>query len=196
MSPHPEATNCEAVLGQLEAWVDGDLEAAAAAAVESHLETCPACRSDAALAREIRDQLRELPRLDTPAAVLERVRAEASSERSAEVASRWRSLRAAPVWLAAAAVLVAVVLAPRFFAPGADEVVAVEVAAAPVDAAALERATAEARFAIAYVGRVSRRTGLEIRDDLMLGRVVKATAESLSRLKGMRRERRGETDET
>jgi anti-sigma factor RsiW len=196
MSLHIDGTNCEVVLDQLEAWIDDDLEASAAIALKRHLETCAGCRGEAALARTIRNELREMPRLDTPSAVLERVHSEVNSERSVAASSRWGSFRTPPVWLAAAAVFAAVALAPRFFAPGAEEVAAVETAAEPIDAAAVERATEEARVALAYVSQVSRRTALEIRDDLILGRVVFPTAESLSRLKGMRHGRVGESNET
>ena len=204
MSPHPEGTHCETVLDQLEAWVDDDLEAGAAAELESHLEGCPACRAEAALAGEIRDGLRELPRFGTPDVVLARVRAETASQQ-AEAGRRWQNLPAASFWLAAAALLAVAVLVPGLLGPGllspggedsAPEMAAIEVAPESFDEAEIERATEEARYAIALVGSVSRRTGLEIRDDLILGRVVRPTAESLSKLKNMRHERIGETNET
>jgi anti-sigma factor RsiW len=196
MSPHSEEMNCERALDLLEAFIDGDLEDAATADFESHLEGCSACRTEMALARELRDQLRQLPRLDTPATVLEEVRARVAAERGESALSGWVARRAAPLWMAAAAVLLAVVLAPRFFAPGTNEKVVVGPALAAVDAATIERATEEVRLAIAYVSRASLRTGLEIGGDLMLGRVVEPTAESLSRLMDMRRERTGEDNET
>ena len=97
MSPHPEGTHCETVLDRLEAWVDGDLDHAALAQVESHLEGCAACRDEASMAREIRAELREMPRYDTPEVVLARVRAQARAEHSARGGSRfrWRSCRSA-----------------------------------------------------------------------------------------------------
>jgi len=53
-----------------------------------------------------------------------------------------------------------------------------------MDPVELERATDEVRVALAYVGRVTRRTGLEIRDGLILERLVIPTAEGLSSLRG------------
>jgi hypothetical protein len=48
-------------------------------------------------------------------------------------------------------------------------------------AAEVAQATAEARYALAYVGRASRRAGLEIKDEVLPEHLVAPAARSLSR---------------
>ena len=52
--------------------------------------------------------------------------------------------------------------------------------------AEVARATEEARFALAYVARVSRRTGLKLRQDLLPEHLVDPSARSLTRVLGGR----------
>ena len=71
-------------------FVDGELDAEAAAAVAAHLEACADCRAQAEAERFLRARLRELPLPELPAGLAERVRARAR-ERSPAVpaAVRW-----------------------------------------------------------------------------------------------------------
>jgi Putative zinc-finger len=56
------------------AFVDGELDAAASAAVTAHLETCADCRAQAGEERALRSRLRELPAPELPALLEARVR--------------------------------------------------------------------------------------------------------------------------
>lgn len=200
MSPHPEDRSCEALLDVLEAFVDGDLAAAETAAMERHLESCPSCRVEAKLAQAIRDELRTLPHLDAPATVVAAVKRAARQEQAeakGRTRSRWTLLRPSPVWALAAAFLLAAVLAPLLIDSAPPEVVVQEAASEAPAADEVARATDEVRVALAYVGQVTRRTGLEIRDGLIVERLVVPAAEGLSSLKnapgaGVR----GESNET
>lgn len=188
MSPRPEDRTCEPVIVELERFVDGDLPPEETAAVARHLESCAGCRAEARLAEEIRDELRALPRLDAPSHLVETVKVTARREDAART-RRWSVLRPSPVWALAAALLLAAVLTPLWMGPSSTEVLNTEVAGGPigsppVDPAEVEKATAEVRVALAYVGQVTRRTGLEIRDGLIVERLVIPTAEGLSSLKG------------
>lgn len=96
------------VLERLPLWVEGDLEAPEASAVQSHLEGCPACRAAAEALRESQAWVRTVDpapfspaeRLALRASVLTQIRQEGRP-------SRIRALR--PYVLAAAAVLVLLV---------------------------------------------------------------------------------------
>jgi anti-sigma factor RsiW len=68
-------------------FVDGELEAEAAAAVAAHLEACPGCRARAEAERALHARLRGLPALDLPAGLEERVRAR--TRRRVPVVVRW-----------------------------------------------------------------------------------------------------------
>jgi anti-sigma factor RsiW len=95
-------------------FVDGELDAAGAAAVASHLGTCAPCRAQAEAERELRERLRGLPQPLLPAGLEDRVRAQVLRP-SMTLAVRWA--------LPLAAVLVA-----AFWARGHAPLVAWELA--------------------------------------------------------------------
>lgn len=152
-----EKLRCEEVLDVLEPWMDGDLPTAEEARVRAHLDSCPSCAAELALARAIQSELRSLPLPDCPPEVLERVR----RARGGEVVPFGRPERrmARPFRAAlAAAMLAAAVGASVFFLhPFRNE---------EPDPEEVARATEEARYALAYIGQVSRRAGLTLRDHL------------------------------
>jgi anti-sigma factor RsiW len=185
MSLHPDGLTCESVCDELERLVDGDLSPAEAAVMERHLESCAGCRAERLMARQIRDELRALPHLDAPPEVIETVIETARREHEAAEARRSTGLRPSPVWAIAAALLLAAVLVPLMMRTPPVEVARVDpVSLSTMDPVELERATEEVRVALAYVGQVTRRTGLEIRDGLIVERLVVPAAEGLSSLHG------------
>ncbi len=179
-----EALPCTRVLEQLEAHVDGDLAAPAVAAIEAHLEGCPTCAAEHDLALAVRRQLRALPELDAPPAVLLEVSREAEHSasfaplRGARFRKPVRSLRRLAWSAAAAAAFAALVIGGGLWRAGLQAPV---VEPLPADPAAVAQATEEARYALAYLTRVHRRAGLKLRDDLFLDRVARPTARSLAR---------------
>jgi anti-sigma factor RsiW len=82
------------------AFVDGELDTAARAAVEEHLAGCPVCRDQAAFERGIRERLRSLPSPQPAPAIEDRVRGRV----------RKTARPRAPVWLGLAAGLMACAL--------------------------------------------------------------------------------------
>ena len=107
MTDRSQPAACHRLREALEAYVDGELEVAVGERLERHLEGCPGCREELALALEVRDGLRGLPTLEAPratvAAVLEIARAEATPRRPARGWRWWSGLDLRPA-LAAAAV--------------------------------------------------------------------------------------------
>ncbi len=167
-----DTMTCDLALDLVEPYVDGDLEPAEAARLRVHLEGCRACAGELALARRIQAELRALPQLDCPPEIVERVRREGAQV--LPFRSPARNGKALPYRLAAAAAVLALAVGggalflrsqqqPR--QPGAAEVA---------------RATQEARYALAYLGRVSRQASLDVRDDVLARRVVLPAARSVS----------------
>jgi anti-sigma factor (TIGR02949 family) len=140
---------CEEALELLEPFLDGDLTPAKKERLRAHLEGCASCAAERDLAGAVQRELRSLPLHDCPPEILEKVRS--AGGQVVAFPSRGPRLRIA----AAAALLAVAVTGGAFFVRHAQQ--EREVA----------QATAEARYALAYIGKVSRRTGLELRDDLL-----------------------------
>lgn len=173
MPEHFDTTDCATAMEGIEAYVDGEL--AGAAALEAHLESCEACAAEHRLATAVRRELRALPELDAPPAVLRSVRLQAGGSRFARPYAWVRK----PAWAALAAAVFAAVLAAVLW-PGWLRQAPPEAPPA-ADPAAVTQATAEARFALAYMARVSRRAGLKLKDDVMIERLARPAARSLAR---------------
>jgi anti-sigma factor RsiW len=169
--------DCAAILPLLEPYLDGELSPAEAEGVREHAARCPACAAELRLAQAIQEGLRKLPELDTPPALLSRVHN--AAEMPAEIlpferpSPTTRPRRSQLAALAAALVLalLGALLLFQLRSPQAPQPSAAEIA----------RATAEARYALAYVGRASRRAGLEIKDEVLPEHLVAPAARSLSR---------------
>ena len=200
MSPHSELWGCDRVDEQLEAYIDGELEAEQQGTVAFHLESCSQCRASEALALAVREELRALPQLDAPAAVIEQVIETARRDvASRRISSRslpwWKALRPSPVWALAAATLLVAVLVPLGRRGEVSEQTVSEqigseqpgsVQMASVDAAQIDRAVWEARVALSYVSAASRRAGVELRDDVIMKRIVVPTVQGLRPPSGRR----------
>jgi len=97
-------TDAGHVAAQLEAWLDGELDAAEAAAVEAHLKDCGTCAAAAGRYRALRAAIRvELPALTAPDVLRARVR-----DAVREAAPRAGPIRLVP-WRAIGAVAAMVV---------------------------------------------------------------------------------------
>ncbi len=161
---------CLDALDLLEPYVDGDLEPAEAGRLRSHLASCPACAAELALAQRIQAELRALPQLDCPPEIVERVRRQGSQVlpfRSPAVRTRM------PRLLAAAALLALALGGGALFLRSQQQ-------PRQPSAAEVARATAQARYALAYLGKVSREASLDVRDDVLARRVVFPAARSVS----------------
>ncbi len=188
---------CDEILERLEAFVDGELDASERATIEAHLAGCEACAAEHALTEAVRTELRALPELDAPPAVIGQVLSDVGEDRFRRIGSTpsrpaWTALAAAAL---AAAVLGAAMLLGPSRQPETDEAAPMATTAVAdattidrtvadrtaTDPEAVARATEEARYALAYLAQVSRRTGLKLRDDLLIDRVTVPAARGLSR---------------
>jgi len=169
--PH-DALSCAEALDLLEPYLDGDLTQGEADRVRRHLDACPACAAELSLAARIQSELRALPQPDCPPEVIERVRRAGRGEvvpfPSRERAPRWR--------IAAAAALIAL------GAGGGSLFVHLQHIRQQQEQVA--EATREARLALAYFGKVTRRAGLDVRDEVLEKRLVIPVARSVSRSLG------------
>ena len=159
MSQHAEPDRCAQVLELLEAWIDGDLDEAEAAAVKAHVDQCESCRAEQQLAEAVVTELRALPEFDLPERVLQAVREKTRPTLAQRLRSFFDDLVSRPVpALAAVAAVVLVVLvlspSPR---PTEPEYTDQEVA----------RAVAETRLALAYVGSIAQRAELRVKERVL-----------------------------
>ena len=191
--------DCAAVLPLLESYLYSELSPTENEGVREHLARCPACAAERRLAEAIQLGLRALPELDAPPEVLLRVRATAASEAAATAGTAAataagtvlpferpapkprRSPGGRPLFATLAAAVVLALLgaflllqlrSPRPSQPGV------------ASQADIARATAEARYAFACIGRASRRAGLEIKDEVLPAHLVAPAARGLSRSLG------------
>lgn len=178
MSQWPENWSCEEVWEHLEELLEGELPETQATQIRSHLDQCAACEAQTRLAMEIRGELRALPELDAPAPLLQAVldqtvKAQEPRLSLGELLGSWPR----PIWAALAAASLILVLGLTVLSqrPTAPE---------QPDAAAIAQATAEARFALARVGVLTREAGLTIRDKALRDQVAVPTQKGLSQFLG------------
>ena len=159
MPQHPDFHDCADVLDRLDAWIDGDLDRTEAMAVEAHFDSCPACQAELRLAEEVLVELRAMPEFTVPDRVLQEVRRKTRPRGVEKVLSLLPSGVRRP--LPAAAALAAVVLAVVLVAPwgGRD--------APEYSDEEIQRVTAETRLALAYVGSISRRAELRVKERVL-----------------------------
>ena len=175
---------CHDALDLLEPYVDGDLEPAEAERLRFHLASCPACAAELALAQRIQAELRALPQLDCPPEIVERVRRQ-GAQTAQVLPFRSPAPRRGPALpfrgarLAAAAALLALALG------GGALFLRSQQQPRQPSAAEVARAAAQARYALAYLGKVSREASLDVRDDVLARRVVLPAAQSVSHTLGI-----------
>lgn len=199
----PRSTDpCDSVLDLLEPYVDDELTPAEADRVRRHTAACPACARELALAGRIRAELRDLPRPDLPAAWIDRrpgAEADPRAVPAGLLPEHDPDLPATPgAWWVAAVLALLLAAGAGFWwlgsgwngvldsmpNPVADG--RAPVGSTPPGSAAdltddeLERAEAEARYALAQVARVTERTGLGLRDDVLHRHILAPTAEAFT----------------
>lgn len=168
--PQPfEPLSCDQACDRLEAWIDGDLDQKASEDVRRHIEGCPSCRNELELAEEISATLRSLPSFAMPAGVLQAVRTATEADSAQEPAAGWWTRPVAAVAAIAAAVLLALVIAPERQKPLPH-----------ADTAEVERVTAETRLAMAYLASAARRAEARVTNRVVRDRAVMATVNGVS----------------
>lgn len=193
-NPGQRPASCDAALDGLEAYLDS-LDGSAGleeglpaeppdrlASVAAHLERCPACARELALAMRIRRELRAFPEPGLPRSRRPWPETGRPGPRPPKPAWRRPGLLAILGGFAAAAGVALVawtgLLTPATVStpPQPDFPTAAEVA----------RAEVEARYALARIAEVSDKTGLELRDDIFARRVVAPTTAALARSLNLR----------
>jgi anti-sigma factor RsiW len=139
-----EPLRCDEALDLLEPSLDGELTPGDAARLRAHLFGCLSCARELALARRIQGELRALPLSTVPPEV-----------RALAGGGGGRALLTAA--------MLAMTVGGALFLEQARFHPATPPSPSTADVA---RATAEARFALAYIGKVSRHAGLDLRDGL------------------------------
>jgi hypothetical protein len=100
----------------LSTWLDGALEAAAAAKLEAHVAACAICRARAEELRGVRTSLRAIAAAEPRRSF--RITPDMAGARPAVAAPRPLALRLAPAVSAAAALVFAVVVGTDLYSPG------------------------------------------------------------------------------
>lgn len=167
---------CEEALDWIEPYLDGDLPGEEADRLKAHLGRCPACAAELQLAERIQRELRALPQLDCPPEVLERVeragRGEVVAFRPRQPRER-TSLR----FLAAAALLALSVGGGALFfhlQRPPDQPSPREIA----------QATADAKLALAYLGKATRRASADLQQEVLAKRLVVPATRGVARSLG------------
>lgn len=174
MSRLPDSPICTDIQHDLEAYLEGGLSTVRVHQVEAHLSDCPSCQAQVHLAQEIQNELRALPELDAPAAVIQTiydqtVRAEKPKRSLSAVLDLWPR----PVWAALAAASLVLVFAMAVLTQNTTT-------PDQPDEVAIAQATAEARFALARVGLATRKAGETVREKALLEPIVAPTQRGLS----------------
>lgn len=175
MSRWPEDRGCGWVERSLDAWLDRELDATTTSQIRSHLDRCPRCAAQARLAAEIRQELGALPELDAPRPIVDSILARTS--RTPERHHPWSGLFGAlarPAWVAVAVALLIL---------GIGLILVRSPSTPPLDpnAAAVAQATAEARFALAKAGLLTRRAGQVVRDRAFRDQIILPAQRGLNR---------------
>jgi len=148
---------CDAALEWIESSLDGELAADEEARLRDHLAGCLSCAAEMALAMKIQRELRAL----------------APARRGVVVpfARPARPESAARAFLIAA--MLALTVGGTIFLAQirARPAGTIQAAAKPTEPADVTRATAEARYALAYIAKVSRHTSLDLRDGILRRRI-------------------------
>jgi len=152
-------SQCADVLERLDAWIDGDLDDAEAAAVKAHVDQCESCQAEQQLAETVAAELRALPEFDVPERVMQTVREKTLSTFAERLRAFFDDFVSRPVpalAAVAAVVLIFLVLSP-WSRPTEPQYTDQEVA----------RAAAETRLALAYVGSIAQRAELRVKERVL-----------------------------
>lgn len=147
--------DCEWCDERLEPWLDGDLPEAEAAALEHHVEDCPRCRRETALARRVQSGLRSMEQPACPATVTRGLEERVARKRH-------------PLFPALAAGLLAGAL-------GLGVVWQMQRVAGPAQPSATElaQARAELEVALGYISAAGRAAGRDVGNVLAADGVMK-----------------------
>jgi len=173
MSQFADLECCADVLERLDAWIDGDLDDAEAAAVEEHVDRCESCQAEQQLAMAVVAELRSMPEFDVPARVMKTVKRETLPT----LVERFRAffedhrIRPAPAFAVIAAVILIVLVVTPWRRPAEPQYTDQEIA----------RAVADTRLALAYVGSIAQRAEVRVKERILDEGVAAQTVRGVRR---------------
>ena len=170
-----EPLRCDEALDLLEPFLDGELTPEEDERLRRHLAGCAACAAELAFSRRVQAGLRALPQPDCPPELLARV-LEAGRGEVVPFPARARTIHQR--FAAAAAVAALAVGGGALFLHSQQ----LQQRAEARQAQQVAEATREARLAFAYIGKATRKAGLDVRDEVLQKRLVLPAAQALSRL--------------
>jgi len=159
MSQYADDEGCADVLERLDAWIDGDLDVAEAAAVKAHVDHCESCQAERQLAEAVVAELRSMPEFDVPQRVVQRIREKTRPtliDKSRTFLEDHR-IQPVPVFAVFAAVVLMVLVVSPWRQHTEPQYTDREVA----------QAVAETRLALAYVGSVAQRAELRVKERVL-----------------------------
>jgi anti-sigma factor (TIGR02949 family) len=174
-TPH-DALQCEEALDLLEPFLDGDLDAGDADRLRGHLAACPACAAELAFAERVQRELRALPQPECPPELLARVVQNGRGEVVPFLQPQPQPQRTGRLRIAAAAALLILTIG------GGSLFVHLQHVQQQREQVA--EATREARLALAYFGKVTRKAGFDVRDEVLEKRLVIPVTRGVSRSLG------------
>lgn len=188
-APEETPLSCARALVLLEVFLDGELQGQRLSRFQAHLRSCTDCKGELEEARKIQEGLADLPTGDCPSAVTQRVLAWAAAREAPDERSRSRRFggwgkRLAMIWRPAVAGL-GVAVTALLIALAARE----PARRVPQGTPQQVRAEQEARWALAYVARMTRRSSDqalgqvmdEVVDNVIGGTVVAPISEAVRR---------------
>jgi anti-sigma factor RsiW len=140
--------------------------------VARHVETCPSCAHELALAQRVGAELRAMAMPAAPAGVIERAEQEVATRRGNVV--RLRSRVGIMRWAAVAAGVVLLAAVAWMERQRTAEETATQ-------SAAVERAAQEAALAFAYVNKYARRTGDIVQDEVIERRILEPVEKAMEK---------------
>jgi len=173
MSRRVDAERCAEVIESLDALIEGDLDDSEAAAMTAHIDVCAACQRERRLAEELVVELRSMPSFEIPERVMQAVHRVARPSVMRTFLSFFEGAfrRPLPAIAAVSAVLFLVVVMTPWKSNSVPEYSDQEVL----------RATDELRLAFAYVGDITRRAELRVKERVFEERVAEQTVRSIKR---------------
>lgn len=185
MRKHPEDNDgvrldCAGAEPLVEAYVDGDLEAAVATAFEVHVGRCAACAAELELARRIGGELRALPAQECPPTVVRNVLGHARRPTLGARLAAWLLPVPPRVWQGALAMLVVAALAVGYYSEFSSETRPTTPVADGYSAEDVARAEAELKLALAYLGRIGETASSAVSNDVLEQRVMAPISQSIA----------------
>ena len=171
---------CEWMQDRIDLYADGELSPAEAAVADLHLTRCLRCANELQLARQVTGALRSLPAVRCPDSIPEAVRARIAATGTARRSEtpwpwyyRWQEFFKRPAIVGVTTALLLVVITAIFGEKQAPR--------SEFTQEQIEQAELDAKLALAYIGKVTSRAGVTVREDVFERRVFEPIMRAVQR---------------